>query len=598
MGRATSLPGNRVGMRVYPHHLVRASPWRPEMRAWSRALHALRRPPELGTGPDAFGRAELVLDFGTELDGGLELDITVPGPATLSVFFGESIPEAEGLLAGRHPAPQVNWSLPGRGRHRKVFDSRGFRFLRLVFHDPGPAVVIHSVVVHAEFTFRERDGGFTTSDRRFQRVWETSVYTARLCARPDSIWDGVRRDRHGWYGDARVTQETLDSVYFDPRPAETMLLALKTDSWANGIPNYSFDAVAMLRQLVLAHGTRRRALRDAYGLVRKLLGWVRRTQTNRQGFVVLTDAEIWCRTGFLDWSLTPIGGRFEELSWLQCKYLEALRNAADLARWLGRERDAAAWTRQAEDLHAHIVKAFWRPGLGFVHTLNHVGTVDKPLMPAGNHQHYPRTYEQKIRLGPSGPSRQCNALAVWAGACTPEMRRTVLRRVFDNRRVPAIITPYFAYFEQIARAECGDPAGAVMRMRDYVGELLEREDSPTVWEMYDLDVRDHRRYYCHYNSEFDWTVSHCHGWSSGAVALATRYVAGVRPVLPGFRAVSLDPCAGIPWAFQATVPTPYGPIRALREKSRGPVVYWVPRGITVERSAEGDARAPVVVERG
>ena len=41
-------------------------------------------------------------------------------------------------------------------------------------------------------------------------------------------------------------QETADLVFHDPAQADGMLVNLATDHWANDIPGYSFDAVAML----------------------------------------------------------------------------------------------------------------------------------------------------------------------------------------------------------------------------------------------------------------------------------------------------------------------------------------------------------------
>jgi hypothetical protein len=47
----------------------------------------------------------------------------------------------------------------------------------------------------------------------------------------------------------------------------------------------------------------------------------------RDGFLIRTDRQYFFGIGFVDWSLMPVGGRFEELCWLQCRYVEGLRTA-------------------------------------------------------------------------------------------------------------------------------------------------------------------------------------------------------------------------------------------------------------------------------
>jgi hypothetical protein len=34
------------------------------------------------------------------------------------------------------------------------------------------------------------------------------------------ILDGVKRDRHGWFGDARITKETIDLTFSTPLQAK------------------------------------------------------------------------------------------------------------------------------------------------------------------------------------------------------------------------------------------------------------------------------------------------------------------------------------------------------------------------------------------
>ncbi|MCG3149626.1 MAG: hypothetical protein PCFJNLEI_03091 [Verrucomicrobiae bacterium] len=539
----------------------------------------------------ADGRVEFLLDFGTELDAKLELTVTTTARCHVTVGFGESAVEAEGLIIAYAPHPVVMWSVPGAGTQTKLFDtyrfltrepitntSRGFRYVRLVFHDVRGELRLDRLVAHAEFTFAERRGDFRCDDEHFQRAWQASVYTARLCARPAALWDGIKRDREGWFGDARITAETNDAVWHDPRPAAAMLAKLPTNDWCNGVPVYSFDAIAMLHQQVLVYGWESPAARDAFARIVEFLAWVAATQTNADGFIIRDDKidTYFLGIGFLDWSTLPHGGRFEELSWLQCKYVEGLRTAAQLAQWLGQTDTATRWRKLAAHLEALIIARFWRAETGFLHTLNHAG----PGLKLDDH--YPKTYQQAIARGPSGPTRHCNALAVLAGIGSPAQRQTILDRVFRNPAIDLVTTPYFRYYEDSARALCGDPTGALADMVGYIGDLVEREDAATVWETYDPRITDLRRYTANFDPTWYWSTSLCHGWSSGLVPLTQRWLLGIEPRQPGFSTICCQPAGPAPGAFEATIPTPHGTIRVHRPAAHEPVRYDIPAGITVE----------------
>ena len=593
-GRSTRpLPGGFSGATYHPHRLLRAAPATPRVVAWGAMLDLFRDPGPVELSPSDAGRAELVVDFGTEIDAAIEVELEVPGALNISLWCGESWPEAEGLVFGEVPNPLRSQHLPGTGRRTATFEIRGLRFARLLVHDGSGPITLHGLRAQAVFAFDRRDGDFSCSDARFQRVWQTSAYTARLCTRPDTLWDGIKRDRVGWFGDGRIIKLATDNVFFRPEPAEQMLLGLPTDAWANAVPNYSFDAVAMLRQHVLTYGLDRACVRPAFERVRQMLSWCESTQCDDGGFVVRRDdQQYFFGIGFVDWSRMPVGGRFEELSWLQCKYVEALRDAAVLARWLGHDADARHYDDRAARVGRRVVDAFWRDDVGVLHTLNHVGEVGNPHLP-GYDGHYQKTYVDGIRLGPSGPTRQSNALAVMAGVLDEAQRRVALQRVFDSADVVPVITAYFAYYEQTARALCGDPAGAIQHIRDYVGEMLEHEDAATVWELWSHEVNDLRKYGSHFDITWRYPLSLCHGWGTGAVPIATRHLLGIESVAPGFTEVELNPAPDVPWAYRATVPTPLGPIEVERDDPGARVRYRLPTAMRIA----GGIPAGTVAER-
>jgi hypothetical protein len=579
-------PSGTTGIDLYPHELLAVWPEQSACRAWSQHLNLLTEPPPLPLQTNESRRVELLFDFGTEVDAVLEVTVNASKHFHLLAWFGESEVEAEGLLYGLNPPPMAMRFVDGSGRRTITFPQRGFRFVRAVFQDLPDDSELTRIVARAEFALGSRRGFFTCGDQRFQRVWESSIYTARLCTRANTIWDGIKRDRRGWYGDARIVAHAIDCVYLEPKPAEGLLLELPENSWANGIPGYSFDAIAMLRQHILAHGLQRSCVPPVFERIRQFLAWVEQTQLDGSGLITRTDQKYFQDFGFLDWSPYPVGGRFEELSWLQCQYAAGLRTAAEIAMWLGEEECATRWRGQYVTLAQRIKERFWNRNAGFIHTLNRVDDADPSTYPPNlSHliftKHIEGTWRDNIALGPSGASRQCNAVAVLAGLSTDDMKTVILQTVFDNALIPKIRTAYFTYYEALARGWCGDRPGAVMQMRDYIGTMLETEQSPTIWERYQPGLDDLRKYAASSLWSRGWVLSCCHGWGAGAVPLTMAFVIGIEPVASGYDAITLNPELRLKWQFSAEIPTRHGPILVERSSTDGPVHYRVPKRIRV-----------------
>lgn len=106
-------------MALHPHRLVAAQPETAATREWADQLNLFTPAPPLKIVPDKTGRARLLLDFGTEMHGVLDLVVRVPGLATLQFTFGESELEAAGRLPNQFPCPDVFVTLPGAGRHER-----------------------------------------------------------------------------------------------------------------------------------------------------------------------------------------------------------------------------------------------------------------------------------------------------------------------------------------------------------------------------------------------------------------------------------------------------------------------------------------------
>lgn len=558
---------------VFPHLLIGQN-LPSEVRAWGDRLDQRVEPPpvEFALGPS--GEQDLLLDFGTELEGSFRCGLETVGNGSLALTCGESVPEA------------MEWGLPSRcreqrppktlchlsaGSHQVEVETGGFRFVRLRLGDFPGSIRLSRPRVEAMFMGGRQQGHFQCTDPALQRLWQTSLYTARLCTRPSGFWDGIKRDRLGWFGDARITHEAWSLGFHQPEPAEALLAQLETGSWANAIPGYSFDAVALFHRHLLHHGLERPATGAIWERIKAFLAWVLGSQVNDDGLITRrSEVDYFFGIGFTDWSPQPLGGRLEEWAPLQFSWLACLRHAAVLAKYLG-DPESSAWESMAGALHRKLKARFAAPGGGYHHTLNLAEPPGEAWrMPTEPGLHHRLTYLENRRFGPSGPSLHAGALAVWAGLVEPGEARSLVDRVFRRTDLPAIITTYFHYYLTEAQARCGDPSGALERFRSYFLPMLQRFESATIWESFEPDVSGLAAYSLH-----SWPKSLCHGWGACFVPWSLRWLGGLEILSPGCSKIRIHPSCQPGLVTRLVVPTPRGEIRF--EDGR----WSVPQGIDV-----------------
>lgn len=84
-----------------------------------------------------------------------------------------------------------------------------------------------------------------------------------------------------------------------------------------------------------------------------------------------------------------------------------------------------------------------------------------------------------------------------------------------------------------------------------------------------------------YKKNLDWN----HAWGAAPANIIPRYVAGVRPVEPGFKRTVIQPQPGTLTSFDAKVPTPLGPVTVKYD-------HGVALEITAPDAMEVDVQAP------
>lgn len=469
--------------------------------------------------------ASVLLDFGRELHGGLQLvsGMSPSGkPVRIRVRFGESASEAmsavgPGLSATNdHAIRDMEVLAPWLGKLE--IGNTGFRFVRIDLLEPDSEWQVKEV--RAAFIFRDLayQGSFRCSDELLNRIWMTGAYTVHLNMQ-DYLWDGIKRDRLVWVGDMHPETSAISAV-FGPNDVVPKSLDLVRDitplpQWMNGISTYSMWWIIIHRDWYYHNGDLVYLRRQKEYLVRLMAHL--RTKIGADHREKLDGHR------FLDWPSSENQKGVD--AGLQAMMIWSLTAGADLCRILD-EKEAM---KQALDAVA------------------------------GLRQHVPE---------PNG-SKQAAALMGLTGLLTPEKANALLSEGGAKG-----YSTFYGYYMLQAKAKAGDYAGAPRDIRTFWGAMLNL-GATTFWEDFNLDwlpgasridelpaagQKDiHGDYgaYCYVG--FRHSLSH--GWAAGPTPWLTEHVLGIQVLEPGCRKVKITPHLGDLTFAEGTFPTPYGLIR-------------------------------------
>ncbi len=485
----------------------------------------------------------LLLDFGQELHGGIQINIarTSCGPVSVRVRFGESVAEAMGEPNNDHANHDFVFPLPLYGTQE--IGNTGFRFVRLDFPDDGCEVQL--IAVRAVTLMRPLDyvGSFECDDLRLNEIWRVGARTVHLCLQ-DGVWDGIKRDRLVWIGDMHPETQVVAAVFgqLDIVPQSLDLVRDNTPlpGWMNGISSYSVWWILIQKDWFWHGGD---------------LAYLQNQRTYLLGLLELLRAQI-SATGeeqmgdwrFLDW---PTVGDLPALhAGLHALLLLGLDAGAALCRVLGDDDAALATENSASELRCHT--------------------------PA-----------------PVPASKQASSLMALSGLYDAAQVNSEALSVDPLSG----ISTFYGYYVLQARALAGDYGGCLDLIRTYWGAMLDL-GATSFWEDFDLrwtenaarideitppgkiDVHTSYGDHCYKGLRH----SFCHGWASGPTAWLSEHVLGVQIVQPGCRAVRLAPHLGSLTRVSGTFPTPHGPLRIAHIKRADGTIqttYEAPDGVQV-----------------
>ncbi len=478
--------------------------------------------------PDPSGNdVRILLDYGREIVGFQAFEIEAPA-GTIVDFHNFEFVQPDGRYC---LAEWVNDSFryvcrDGRQSYQTLV-RRGYQYSYLVLRNVTGPVRLNRV--HSLFSSypQARQGNFACSDAQLDRIWQVGAHTLRCCAE-DTYTDCPTYEQTHWVGDARNEALVDWIVNGDPRlwfrcleqtggslDRSEMTESHVPSAWQNIIPAWSFFWMRSCREYLLFTGDFERAGRLLEFVERNVEGMV--GHLNADG---LFEIDAW---NMFDWAEmdTPNSG---VVTHQNCLAVHALRDAAEMAEWLGREDLAVSWLKIADDLAAAINRDLW----------NEEKQAFTDCLRDGGHS--------KVF------SQQTQTAAYISGAASGE-RLARCRDIMYNPPEGFVKagSPFFEFFLLEGMQREG-------REQDFIDTILKDWGfmvdigASTFWEMWSVRSMEEGRL----------TRSHCHGWSAAPTFFLSTYVLGLEPGKPGSRSVTIEPHPGdLAWA-RGRVPTASG----------------------------------------
>ncbi len=547
-------------------------------------------------GPDPV----VLLDYGRNVEGFPYFNVSGgTGDPTLSAAYSEvqayltpkgDIQILSGSFGGDlHRYNTFSIKGPGVLRNKRIQGAQRFQQIRLT--TPGTVELSAAGIDFSAPLASPDQGFFVSSSDVLNRIWDSSVYTARLDSLPaDSepgkktpplLVDGPKRDRNVWSGDlltpgqtvyystgaSQHIQGSLDLLGRTQKPSGEISAHAtgdKSDCWSEA---YSMSWVAALAEYYRFTGDTR-FVRDHWPEARREMAW-NASHVDRRGLLI-TNGKTW----------HPVDGQdfHGAVTSDNALYFHILDGAAEVASDLGYTDEAAGYRARAADLKTAINRSL------FDRTTGDYAISDKR---------------------PGQTAQDGDALAVLYGIAPADRVDGILRalrsrlwtpkgpRAFSvdsgllgaysqtGELVPAI-SPFASSLELWARLSADDTNGGLSLLRTLWGPMADPAGdfyTGTVWEVLNPDGEP----------GLSAATSLSHAWGTGAAAGLSAYVLGVRPTSAGFGTWTVEPQPGdLKWA-QGRTPTPHGDI----------TVKWGRRdgAFALEAGAPAGTSGTVVVPR-
>lgn len=462
----------------------------------------------------------LVLDFGRQVKGCLELEVEGPAGATLDVGFAEQL--IDGWFNNSLECQLCARYILREGRQVwRLFSWRSWRYLKLRLRNAGPVRIYRLQAIEERWP-AQGDNNFRCEDQRLQRIYDLCNRTLDLgCG--EIFMDTPWREQGQWLGDAAgVTVEMvlanwpdaslagkyLREAAWNKKEADGGLLLNITSIDAgvgpnrNTIPDYSLWWVRALWIYYLNTG-RSDYLNTLFPDVRGVLGAFER-HVNADGLAENMPGWI-----FIDWAAVDCEGVGAALNGI---YALALECGAKMAEEIGEAEVARDYRERLARLRDVFSRTFWDKARGCFADARRDGCLSQVI------------------------SEHTNALALWAGFASEGQAACVVENVF-RRPLAGVVEaqPFFTAFVMQALDAAGEFDLAMEILRERWGGRMVDTGYETALEEWSC-LGSPR------SGEFEGFLrSQSHVWSAAPVHFLIDNLIGLKILEPGGKRIALEP---------------------------------------------------------
>jgi hypothetical protein len=486
----------------------------------------------------AHQQAAILIDRGHLTTAYPELAFSRGRGAEIKLTYAEALYDAEGRkgnrndIQGKHIEGVYDLIYPDGSLRRKFtpLDWRTWRYLQVdvkTGDEPLNLQALRGWFTAFPFVKQAR---FDSDDALLGSIMEVGYRTARLCAH-DTYMDTPYWERLQYVGDTRIQALISYAMTGDNRLPREAIEAFHHSAISEGItrsrypasefqviPGFSLFWIGMVHDFWM-YNNDAEFVRSQLPLVRSTLSWFAERQ-NENG--LMGRLPWW---PFVDWANgfergVPPQDAHGDSAIMSLQFVEALRYAAEMERALGLDDLAQRDTGQADYICSAVMKLCWSRQYGLL--------ADTP-----EKQHF---------------SQHANAFGVWLDVIPRGEQKRVMNTIlsannrgFTGGKVPphlSLASYYFRFY--LARALVH--AGLGDRYLETLGPWKQMlAEGLTTWAEMPPPSR-----------------SDSHAWSAHPNYDLLTTVAGIRPALPNFGSVRIEPRPGALQRVQAAMPTPRG----------------------------------------
>ena len=504
--------------------------------------------------PRSAGGASIILDFGKEVTGQVEIALSGWGGGIVDIGYSERLDDGRVRPDRSRMRYTDRYIMRSGVQGWRSFGQRAFRYMQIDFRESPRPVGIEYVRV-VQQTQASGAGRFESNEKLLNEIWNAGAYTTRLCMQETFIncpW----RERAQWWGDARLMSQVAYYTSGDisllrqgirqiaaSQREDGSVLGLYPASVDRLVPDYAALWVLSVWEYYAWTGDRQ-FLAELYPAVTRCLDWFGRF-ARWDGLLcdVIGDT-------FIDWAEIDKRGVSTALN---CLYYEALHRAGLMAAAIEMHEAAEQHQAAASNMRVAINRYLWSSACGLY-------------------------VDNRQDSSPEQFSVQTNILAVLFDIPDHYRKITICRRLLCPEWQEKLATPYFgSYFVEIlCRTEFYQEALDMIRNR--WGDML-KAGATTYWERFTPDF------------------GLCHGWSAGPTRHLSAEFLGVRPVAGGPKVRIAPQPVDLKWA-RGIVPTPYGNVEVdwKREQHRFAMRMRIPEGMTAEVIAPNGLLSKVTMD--